>query len=76
MIQRITELWPNLLRRGRAEQSDAEEPLLGRSDDSEDSGMALRVDEAQLLQDYRNLWWTRLITVEGFEPSPDTEGDN
>ena len=34
MLQRITDLWPNLLRRGGAENSDAEEQLLGEESGS------------------------------------------
>ena len=67
MLRRITDLWPDLLRTGRDDQSDAEEPLLPGEGDRQDDGQPLRVDEGQLLEDYRHLYWTRLMVIEDFE---------
>ena len=33
----------------------------------EDMAQLVRVDEEQLLMDFKNLYWTRLISIENFE---------
>ena len=66
MLQKITDLWPALLRRGNVDPDEEEEALLGRGADGDDPDDALRVDEPALLTAFKNLYWTRLIAVEGF----------
>ena len=51
MLQRIIDVWPDLLRRGGADQSDADDARDDREADDERAGQSLGVDEAQLLQD-------------------------
>ena len=41
MLRPITDLWPNLLRPGGAEQSEEEEPLLGSQEDEPDDSDAI-----------------------------------
>ena len=41
MLQRITDMWPDLLRRGGAENSDVDNRLLGEQSDSDQHGQAL-----------------------------------
>ena len=67
MLQKITDMWPNLLRRGGADQSDTEEPLLSQIDDQSNGDGMLEMDEEVILFDYKNLYWTRLFAVENFE---------
>ena len=67
MLQKITDMWPNLLRRGGADQSDTEEPLLSQIDDQSNGDGMLEMDEEVILFEYKNLYWTRLFTVENFE---------
>ena len=71
MLQRITDLWPTLLRRRNAGQSDSDEPRQDPEEGQEDGGTSVRVDEAELLADYRLTYWTGLIRVEGFVISPE-----
>lgn len=82
MFPRITDIWPNLLRRVRGGDNGAAQPgqehgqaeegqearLLQGDAQSEDEGDELSVDEAQLLEDYRLLNWSRLVTVGAEEP--------
>ena len=67
MLQRLTDLWPNMLRQGGEQGSDEEEALLPQEDDQPGDGDALQVDEAQLLDNYRNTYWTRLMVLEDYE---------
>ena len=82
MFPRITDIWPNLLRRvrgagngeaqpgqenGQAEEGQEARLLQGHAQ-SEDEGDELSVDEAQLLEDYRLLNWSRLVTIGADEP--------
>ena len=60
MLQRIIDVWPDLLGRRGADQSDSEEPS-DRGDNDGAAGGSLRVDEAELLADFRNVYWTRLM---------------
>ena len=70
MLRKITEIWPSLLR-GDYEPSDSEESSHSRRDGEEGSGPSLRVDGDQLLLDYKNLYWTRLMAIEVFAPGFD-----
>ena len=67
ILQRITDLWPSLLRSGQEEPSELEEPLLGSHDDVPEARRPQEVDERQLLEDYKHLYWSRLIRVANFE---------
>ena len=77
MFPRITDIWPNLLRRirggdegqdqdgqGHGGEEDAQEARLLQIDDqSDENDDELRVDEAKLLEDYKHTYWSRLVTV-------------
>ena len=67
MLQKITELWPNLLRRAHDEPSELEEPLFQSDNEHQEEGSSQQIDEDQLLIDYKNLYWTRLITIDPYE---------
>ena len=71
MLRRLTDLWPNLLRSSQRDQSDDEAPLLDEEAESDRGEDGLEIDEEQLLEDYRNLYWTRLMTIEDYEPDLD-----
>jgi len=45
--------------------------LLPGEGDRQDDGQPLQVDEGQLLEDYRHLYWTRLLVIEDYEPGQD-----
>ena len=63
-----------MLRRGGTDENEDEEPLLeseksnqndaGEDDESSDGNDLLSVDEDQLLEDFRNLYWTRLMSTD------------
>ena len=67
MLQKITELWPNLLRQAHEEPSELEEPLLQSENEHLEEGSSQQIDEDQLLIDYKNLYWTRLIITNPYE---------
>ena len=73
MLQRITDLWPSLLRHGQNMDSDGSEGELANSDDEQESRATLRVDAGQVQKDYKNLYWTRMIRVENYEPVTDLD---
>ena len=71
MLQRITDLWPGLLRRGHSDHDDDGgallDPLLG-----EDNRGASDDDwENKKLEELRHLYWTRLMVIENYEPEHD-----
>ena len=66
MINRLTKIWPGLLRRGCAskdeeghEDGSEREPLLVDEDQMEEL-------EQSMLKTFKNQYWTRLIRVEDF----------
>ena len=77
MIKKITDLWPNLIR--RITQTDEQEADRGDDPGSDDEGsdregllrednmpivrQAGAVDEEEILSSFKNLYWTRLITI-------------
>ena len=73
MFPRITDLWPNLLRnvqrssRRVHEAIDPEERRLAYEDGSDEEEDLIAIDEEQLLADYKNLYWTRLMCIENYE---------
>ena len=73
MLRRITTIWPNLVRRVRFADDDDQRPLLAQegenaaNPDPADANGLLRVDEDQLLADYRLLSWTRLMQIQDYE---------
>ena len=73
MLQRITDLWPSLLRNAQHMDSDGSEGELANSDDQQDSRVTLRVDPGQIQKEYKNLYWTRMIKVENYEPVTDLD---
>ena len=50
-----------------ADEDEEDERLLTGPDAAEDGEVTLEVDEEQLLLDYKHLFWSRLISVHGFE---------
>ena len=71
MLRRLTDLWPNLLRSSQRDQSDDEEPLLGEEENGDRGENGHEIDEEQLLEDYRNLYWTRLMNIQDYEVDQD-----
>ena len=63
MFPRITDLWPNLLRRFRPNQNELEEPLLPDGAGHQPGDHRLVVEEQQILEEHRNLYWTRLMNI-------------
>ena len=50
-----------------ADEDEDDERLLTGPDVANDGEVTLEVDEEQLLLDYKHLFWSRIITVDGFE---------
>ena len=67
MLRRLTDLWPDMLRPNRQDGSEEEEPLMPGQGDQPDDDWVGQVDEAQILEDYRHLYWTRLMIMDGYE---------
>ena len=67
MLQKITELWPSLLRQAHEDPSELEEPLLQSENEHLEELGSQQIDEDQLLIDYKNLYWTRLIPINPYE---------
>ena len=63
MLRRLTDLWPNMLRPNRGEGSEEEESLLAAQHDQPEDDRGGHLDEDQLLEEYRNLYWTRLMII-------------
>ena len=63
MLQRITDLWPALLRGINQNEDEDDQRILGGQGEGEDEGRRIEVDEEQLLEDYRTLNWSRLVCV-------------
>ena len=66
MLKKITDLWPNLIRRPQQQESNADEEqgsdqagLLGESS-SEETG------ELQIKEKFKNLYWSRLDSIERY----------
>ena len=74
MLQKITEMWPSLLRGAHNDREEAEQTDLAEPEDENEDEVNIRVDEAQVMEDYKNLYWSRLIAVDGFQVVPDDEG--
>ena len=65
-------MWPRLLRRGGADVDEESEQLLDhersnddddeQDSDSNDADRLIKVDEDQVLLDFKNLYWTRLMS--------------
>ena len=58
MLQRITDLWPALLRGMNAGDDDNDGRILGGQGADEGNGQPIEVDEQQVLEDYRTLSWS------------------
>ena len=74
MLQRITDLWPTLLRQGGAIVDEEQQSNLqgdGEDQESSDESGGLTVDEDQVLVDFNNLYWTRLMRIENYELEQD-----
>ena len=68
MQRKILDVWPRLLRPTQSQGTQIEETDLESErgdDDSEDEDQQQeKFNEEELLQQYKNLYWTRLIKVE------------
>ena len=71
MLRRITDLWPGLLRRAQSDDEGDNDALLDPEQPGGDSDGDQVAREEQLLQDYRLLYWTRLMVIDGYEPDHD-----
>ena len=71
MLRRITDLWPNLIRRVQGDDEEEEDRLLGPGEQESDDDPEDRVDEGQLLENFRHLFWTRLMKIDGYEEGQD-----
>ena len=67
MIKKITDLWPNLVRRVQGDLADEEQQQLNDQESSSSEEGAIDVDEEQLLEEYRLLYWTKLMRVEDYQ---------
>ena len=67
MLRKITELWPSLVRSIGAEGEDAEQSKSHSSDQGSNAGQNQAIDTDQIVQDYRHIYWTRLMVVQGYE---------
>ena len=71
MLQRITDLWPNLLGAVREHDEGDEEGEGNQEDGSSSEEDLLKIDEQQLQEYYNHLYWTRLIPVEDYQEGED-----
>ena len=67
MLRRLTDLWPTLLRANEQTDNELTEPLLSQDQQNDGSQDQDDIDEAQLLEDFRHLYWTRLMRVQDYE---------
>ena len=58
-MRRLTQLWPGLISRNRNDIDEDEQPLL--IDENQINEL-----EQSILETYKNLYWTRLITMDDF----------
>lgn len=64
MLQRITDLWPALLRGHNPDEEEENQRVLQGHGEGEDDGRQIEVDEQQVLEDFRTLNWSRLVCVD------------
>lgn len=68
MLQKITELWPGLVRYvGQEDEEEGQQPV-GSQDSNNEDEPGQGVDEEQIQQDFRHLYWTRLMVIGEDEP--------
>ena len=67
MLQRLEDMWPDFLRRVRGDGDGVEQDGQIEDNSGNASDDELKVDEAKLLENYKNVNWTRVIAVQGFE---------
>ena len=67
MLRRITDIWPKLLGLPPNEDEEEGEGLLANQDGAEDSRKGLTINEDELLELHRHLYWSRLVSVRAFE---------
>ena len=67
MLQKITDMWPNLLRKFQHENDESQLEREGLKSDEEGLLLDIDVDEDQINMEYKNLFWTRLMIIDGFE---------
>lgn len=73
MLQKLEDMWPDFLRRVRGDGDGAEQDGQIEDNSGNASDDELRVDEAKLLENYKNVNWTRVIAVQGFEALQEEE---
>ena len=66
MLQKITELWPGLVRYGGDDEDPGQPSQTDREEESDQDANHI-VDEEQIIQDYHRLFWTRLMAIDGYE---------
>ena len=67
MLQKITDMWPNLLRKFHHDNDEALRESEGLQSDEEGLLFDIDVDEGQINMEYKNLFWTRLMIIQDFE---------
>ena len=66
MYQRIIDIWPNLVRQVRGNADEEEQQQLNNEEgEGSDEGL-LDMDEDTIMNEYKNMYWTKLIRVEGY----------
>ena len=63
MLRRLTDLWPTLLRANEPTDNELTEPLLSQDQQSDGHEDEDEVNEAELLENFKHLYWTRLMTI-------------
>lgn len=56
-------MWPALLRGVNQGDDDEDQRILGGQGGGEDDGRQIEVDEQQVMEDFRTLNWSRLVSV-------------
>ena len=67
MLRKITDVWPQLIRSIRYPGGEGQSLTPSASSGDDEDPDSDEIDEKQLLSDYKNLFWTRVITIESFE---------
>ena len=67
MLRKITEVWPDLIRaiRQPSGEEDSRPPSDGQESNEEERDDEM--DRHQVLLEYKNMYWTRLMAVGDFE---------
>ena len=68
MFRRITELWPNLLQGNRNDQAEANQILEDEDGPNEATQEQLQELRAQTFENYKNEYWSRVVSVDTHQP--------